>query len=181
MDVKKLARVPLAGGWRVNGRVGSHTFEKARLTQGYDYLHECVDDFSRYAYVEALESEKGNTCAAFLQRAKSHFGERDVAIELVMTDNARNYRVSKLFQAALAPATHLLTRPYRPQTNCKAELQSHPGRRVGLRPALQVQRRAHGGPQRLPRRLQLIANTHRHRQQATRGPTSVNNGPGNYR
>jgi len=40
-----------------------------------------------------------------------------------MTDQARNYVLSKDFQAALAAigARHLTTRPYRPQTNGKVE------------------------------------------------------------
>jgi transposase InsO family protein len=40
-----------------------------------------------------------------------------------MTDNALNYRRSRSFQQALANAgiRHLTTRPYRPQTNGKAE------------------------------------------------------------
>ena len=45
---------------------------------GIDYLHVAVDDHSRYAYVEALPDERGITCAAFLARAASHFGEHGV-------------------------------------------------------------------------------------------------------
>jgi transposase InsO family protein len=38
-----------------------------------------------------------------------------------MTDNAKNYTLSKLFSAALGSARHFTTRSYRPQTNGKAE------------------------------------------------------------
>ena len=44
-------------------------------------------------------------------------------IERVLTDNARNYTVSHDFRDALAEigARHKRTRPFRPQTNGKAE------------------------------------------------------------
>jgi transposase InsO family protein len=38
-----------------------------------------------------------------------------------MTDNARNYVTSRLFQEALGVIRHVRIRPYRPQTNGKAE------------------------------------------------------------
>jgi transposase len=58
IDIKKQARIPDGGGWRVHGRlVGSrnnnsyqHRVPEGRVrTLGYDYLHIAVDDCSRIA------------------------------------------------------------------------------------------------------------------------------------
>ncbi len=118
VDVKKLGRVPDGGGWRAHGR-GDGT--SRGLGIGYDYLHVAIDDHSRYAYVEVLANEKGETCAEFMTRTRAHFAQLGVPIERVMTDNAKNYTISKKFQAAIKGIRHLTTRPYRPQTNGKAE------------------------------------------------------------
>ena len=120
IDVKKLARIPDGGGHRVHGR--SSETPRARGA-GLDYLHVAVDDHSRYAYVEALPDERGVSCAAFLQRALAHFRARGVRVRRVLTDNAKAYTVSRSFRDAAAAADVRLrhTRPYRPQTNGKAE------------------------------------------------------------
>ena len=73
--------------------------------------------------------EACNLARAFgfhLSRARgSHhmFARQGVRIERVMTDNAKNYVQSHDFQAALSDlgARHKRTRPFRPQTNGKAE------------------------------------------------------------
>ena len=120
LDVKKLARIPDGGGHRAHGRSSETTRGRGA---GLDYLHVAVDDHSRYAYVETLPDERGATCAAFLERALAHFRTRGVAVRRVLTDNARNYTVARVF-LAVADANGLtlkLTRPYRPQTNGKAE------------------------------------------------------------
>jgi transposase InsO family protein len=46
-----------------------------------------------------------------------------VRIERVLTDNAKNYTLSHAFAAAASEigARHKVTRPFRPQTNGKAE------------------------------------------------------------
>ena len=66
VDVKKLGRIPDGGGWRAHGRSKGHTRGRGL---GYDYLHVAVDDRTRLAYVEIHPDERGDTCAAFLQRA----------------------------------------------------------------------------------------------------------------
>ena len=118
LDVKKLGRIPEGGGHRVRGRSA-----RTPRTRGLDYLHVAVDDHSRYAYVEALPDERGVSCAAFLQRALNHFRARGVRVRRVLTDNAKAYTVSRSFRDAAAAADVRLrhTRPYRPQTNGKAE------------------------------------------------------------
>ena len=122
LDVKKLGRIRLGGGWRILGLSAATKGPKSRPA-GYDYLHAAVDDHSRYAYVEVHPDERGATCAGFLARAAAHLQGLGVRIERVMTDQARNYLVSRDFQGALATigARHIVTRPYRPQTNGKVE------------------------------------------------------------
>ena len=82
-----------------------------------------MDDHSRYAYVEALPDERGVSCAAFLQRALNHFRARGVRVRRVLIDNAKAYTAARSFRDAAAAADVRLrhTRPYRPQTNGKAE------------------------------------------------------------
>ena len=120
LDVKKLGRIPEGGGHRVHGR--SSEIPRARGA-GLDYLHVAVDDHSRYAYVAVLPDERGASCAAFLEQALAAFGRRGVRVRGVLTDNAKAYTVSRDFRGAAAAADVRLrhTRPYRPQTNGKAE------------------------------------------------------------
>ena len=123
VDVKKLGRIPVGGGWRLQGR--NYETKRRRDVQrvGFDYIHSCVDDHSRLAYSEVLGDERGPTCAAFLRRAAGWFSELGIPIERVMTDNARNYRAAAVFRAAVAElgARQLFTPPYRPQVNGKVE------------------------------------------------------------
>jgi transposase InsO family protein len=121
IDVKKQARIPDGGGWRVHGRgAGGNPNGKAGL--GYDYLHIAVDDRTRIAYVEPQANERDFTATGFLTRAVQFFCSQGIRIERVMTDNGPCYR-SKAFNSMLQSAgiAHRWTRPYRPQTNGKAE------------------------------------------------------------
>jgi transposase InsO family protein len=125
IDVKKLGRIPKGGGWRVQGLVVQDHRSKGRRTGvGYDYVHSMVDDHSRFAYSEVLGDELGQTCADFLLRAAAAFAHAGIGrIAEVMTDNAKNYTRSALFQDALAElgATHVLIRPHCPWQNGKVE------------------------------------------------------------
>jgi len=120
LDVKKLGKVPPGGGHRVLGRAAQVPSHRGL---GYDYLHVAIDDRSRLAYVEALADERGDTTAGFIIRAAAFYASYGITIERVLTDNAKNYTTSHAFAAALAELgiAHRRTRPYRPQTNGKAE------------------------------------------------------------
>ena len=123
LDVKKLGRIPPGGGKRfASGFKETRSGPHSRKPLGVDYLHVAVDDHSRYAYVEALPDEKGPTTAGFLVRTLAFFRALGVCIKRILTDNGKNY-TSRLFRTvALAHRITLkLTRPYRPQTNGKAE------------------------------------------------------------
>jgi transposase InsO family protein len=120
VDVKKLGRIPDGGGWRAHGR-GRRPGSARGL--GYDYVHAAVDDHSRLAYAEILDDEKGATCAAFLTRAAAFYAGHGITIERVITDNAKNYRISRDFAAAAAAigARQKFIRPHCPWTNGKVE------------------------------------------------------------
>ena len=127
VDIKKLGRFRRPGH-RVTGRGGHHrvtqTTEagRGRGAVGWDFVHVCVDDATRVAYVEVLSDERGATAAAFLDRAVSWFAQRGVQIERVMSDNGSCYVSAAHAQAcARLGLRHLRTRPYRPRTNGKAE------------------------------------------------------------
>ena len=115
IDVKKLGRFGVAGKRAIGNRAGSRGY-------GWECCHVCVDDATRLAYVEVLPDERGETSSAFLRRAVAWFAERGVEVERVMTDNGSPY-VSTVHAATCRELgiRHLRTRPYRPQTNGKAE------------------------------------------------------------
>lgn len=120
VDTARLARFNVPGH-RTRGRVqAGHANEGV----GHVYLHVAVDDNSRYAYVEQQPDERTGTCAAFLARALSHFAELGMdAPEAVMTDGAKAYVRGRAFQEVLAAAKakHIVTPPYTPRWNGKAE------------------------------------------------------------
>ena len=118
VDIKKLGRIPKGGGWRAHGRSKENHGGQAKV--GYAYIHTAIDGFSRLAYSEALDNEQGTTAAAFWERASGFFESQGITIERVLSDNGGCYR-SKDFANALGGIKHTFTKPYRPQTNGKAE------------------------------------------------------------
>jgi len=119
-DHKKLGRVPDGGGWRVLGRGRDRHRGHARV--GYDHLEVFVDDASRYAVVVPVADERGAAAAWAAEIAISQFAALGIRIERILTDNGASYR-SHAYRDTLAGVdiTHKRTRPYRPQTNGKAE------------------------------------------------------------
>ena len=124
LDIKKLGRIPDGGGKRFDPGFAESGAGRKRpgSRRGHDYVHVAVDDHSRFAYAEALPDQKGTTAADFLVRATMAFAEVGIAVEGVLTDNGGCYR-SRVFAAAasLLEVKRKLTRPFRPQTNGKAE------------------------------------------------------------
>jgi transposase InsO family protein len=128
VDIKKLGRISVKGaGHRVTGVRGpsqvklNENGEQRRAT-GWEFVHVCVDDATRLAYVEVLPDEKGATAAGFLRRAVFWFKGMGIQVERVLSDNGACYRSRAHAEACAELAMrHLFTRPYRPQTNGKAE------------------------------------------------------------
>jgi transposase InsO family protein len=129
IDVKKLGRIQGGAGKRVrDGRKQHYTGRRTdpegrkRNVVGWEYVHIAIDDATRLAYVEVLADEKGPTAVGFLRRAVRHYASHGVTVERVITDNGSAY-ISTVHAVACRTLgiRHLRTRPYRPQTNGKAE------------------------------------------------------------
>jgi transposase InsO family protein len=129
IDVKKLGRIEGGAGKRItggrgrNGRPSRTDAEgRRRNLRGWEAVHVAVDDATRLAYVEVLPDEKATTAVGFLRRAIAFYQRHGITVERLITDNGSLYRAT--VHAATCRAMgirHLRTRPYRPQTNDKAE------------------------------------------------------------
>lgn len=116
IDTKKLGRIEKMGH-RVTG-------DRRDSTRGarWEYLFVAVDDHARLGYTEMKADERGGTASDFLHGCVRYFGKLGVRVRRVLTDNGAAFR-SKHFAAACRKLglRHVFTRPYRPQTNGKAE------------------------------------------------------------
>ena len=85
------------------------------------YVHSAIDAYSRLAFSEIHDDERGPTCAGFFERARDFFAGHGIdRIDAVLTDNAKAY-TGRDFQAVLEGAEHRRIRPYTPRTNGKIE------------------------------------------------------------
>jgi transposase InsO family protein len=118
-DHKKLGRVPDGGGHRALGRAAAPSRHRGG---GYDHFEVLIDDASRVGVVVQVPDERPASAVAALEQAASFFAAQGVHVERVLTDNGGAYR-SRAYAAAIEHigARHKRTRPYRPQTNGKAE------------------------------------------------------------
>jgi transposase InsO family protein len=121
VDVKKLGRIARPGH-RVFGHTSNHGWQRRSFEQGWEYVHVAVDDYSRLAYAEVLPDEKATTAAGFLRRAVAFYRRHGIRVERVLSDNGACYRATvHALACRRLGIRHLRTRPYRPQTNGKAE------------------------------------------------------------
>jgi transposase InsO family protein len=128
VDVKKLGRIVGGAGWHVRGgpqhynRTYTDRAGKIRRSVGYEYVHIAIDDYSRLAYAEVLPDQKATTAAGFLSRAVRFYRRHGIKVEQLLTDNGGAYTaIAHAVACRRLQIKHLRTRPYRPQTNGKAE------------------------------------------------------------
>jgi transposase InsO family protein len=129
IDVKQLGRIEGGAGKRVTGGIKRNPDRRAldaagreRKTIGWEYVHVAIDDHSRLAYAEVLPDQRALTAIGFLRRAVAYYRRYGITIERLLTDNGSAYvsAVHALACRALG-IRHMRTRPFRPQTNGKAE------------------------------------------------------------
>jgi transposase InsO family protein len=129
IDVKKLGRIKGGAGKRWRDGLRKHynsqyTDQAGRRhnSVGWECVHVAVDDYSRLAYAEVLSDETAATAVGFLKRAVAYYQRHGISVERILTDNGSAY-VSMIHAVACRALgiRHLRSRPYRPQTNGKAE------------------------------------------------------------
>jgi transposase InsO family protein len=115
IDIKKLGRIN-GVGHRITGD------RRHRGHGGWEYVFVAVDDAARLAFAEVYRDEKAPSAIAFLHRAIAFFRAHGVTVRGIMTDNGKVF-VCPEFQTwcQRLGIKRLRTRPYRPQTNGKAE------------------------------------------------------------
>ena len=134
VDVTKYGNIPDGGGWRYTGRAqgGRHRQATARRTGtrgpnwapriGTAFVHTVIDDHSRVAYAEIRDDEKAVTAIEVLRNAVAWFAARGITTERVLSDNGSAYKSHAWRDACTELGIRpKKTRPYRPQTNGKAE------------------------------------------------------------
>jgi transposase InsO family protein len=129
IDVKKLGRIQGGAGKRVRDGLRQHYNPRrndaagvSRQTVGWECVHIAIDDCTRLGYAEVLSDEKATTAVGFLRRARDFYRRHGIEIEQLLTDNGSPYvSVAHAVACRALGIRHLRTRPYRPQTNGKAE------------------------------------------------------------
>lgn len=116
LDIKKLGRFTQPGVRATGDR------SRRNPGAGVESLHVAIDDHSRLAFASLFPNEKIPSVLEALRQALAFYRDHGITIQAVLTDRGSSYR-SKHFAATCQELglKHHFTRPYRPQTNGKAE------------------------------------------------------------
>jgi transposase InsO family protein len=116
IDAKKLGRI-IQPGHRVTG----DRSKRAKGKAGWQHLFVAIDDATRLAYAELYPDETNASAISFLAACQRFYQAHGITIERVLTDNGTCFK--RCWQDACQDSqiTVKRTRPYRPQTNGKAE------------------------------------------------------------
>jgi transposase InsO family protein len=116
MDTKKLGRIE-----RVGHRINADRTTRSRGA-GWEFAHVAIDDHSCTGFVQMHPDERKLSAVEFLKAAVAHYTALGVKIKRLLTDNGSAYR-SRIFGKTCQALgiKHTFTKPYRPQTNGKAE------------------------------------------------------------
>ena len=173
VDVKKLGRIEGGMGKRITGRQrhwGPTRTDRAgvrRKTVGWEFVHVCVDDATRLAYVEVLADERARTARLPSPRGALLRPPRDRGRARAHRQwlGLRLGRPRDRLPDAWHPPPEDPALPAADQRQGRA-LHPHAARRVGLRGHLSQLRGAHGGAPGVAMALQLQASTRLPRPQA---------------
>lgn len=116
IDTKRLGRI-VRPGHRVTGdRRGP--FGSA----GWEYLFVAIDDHARIGFTDMYPDQGQASATQFVRNAVAYYKSLGVQVKRLLTDNGSAFRSNDFAQACIQlNIRHRFTRPYRPQTNGKAE------------------------------------------------------------
>lgn len=119
LDIKKLGRIGSVGH-RITGRYPGAVNRHHGI--GWEFVHVCIDDASRVAFVQVMPDQRKDSAVAFLEAAVAYYVSLGIRVQRVMTDNGSCYR-SRTFRKACKRLglRQIFTKPYTPRTNGKAE------------------------------------------------------------
>ena len=116
VDCKKLGRI-IRPGHRVTGDRSS----RARGSAGWQHLFVAIDDASRLGFARIYPDETADSALAFLTACERFYDNHGIKIERVLTDNGTCFKRRWQLACDQRGIGVRKTRPYRPQTNGKAE------------------------------------------------------------
>jgi transposase InsO family protein len=116
IDTKKLGRIE-----RMSHRVTGNRRDTVEGA-GWEFLFVAIDDHARIGFTDMYPDEGKASAVQFLQNTVAYFRCLGVHSKRILTDNGPAFR-SKSFAGACRDLglKHSFTKPYRPQTNGKAE------------------------------------------------------------
>jgi transposase InsO family protein len=116
IDTKKLGRIE-----RMSHRITGNRRDTVDGA-GWEFLFVAIDDHARLGFTDLYPDERKASAVQFLNNTVAYFRSLGVRVRRVLTDNGSAFR-SKHFTRACRRLglKHSFTRPYRPQTNGKAE------------------------------------------------------------
>jgi len=115
IDTKKLGRIERMGK-RIPGS------SRSPIGAGWEYLFVAIDDHARIGFTDMYPDETKASAVQFLQNTVAYFKSLGVRSKRILTDNGSAFRSKDFAKACrLLNLKQSFTRPYRPQTNGKAE------------------------------------------------------------
>ena len=115
VDIKKLGRI-LKPGHRVTG----DRSQRAEGRAGWQHLFVAIDDHSRLAFA-VYPDETADSATTFLDELVRFYTSHGITVERALTDNGTCFKRRWNDACANHEIAAKKTRPYRPQTNGKAE------------------------------------------------------------
>ncbi len=173
LDTKRLARIGAGGGRRLADYKAGTTHPGI----GWDYVHVAVDDATRLAYAEELADERGQSAAAFLERALAFFAGHGVEVRRLLTDNGACLSLAAVRRGGRTAGPQALAHPALPAADQRqgGGVREDPPERLGLQAALRLDRGTDRDAARLPALLQWLPTTRRSRRRHAAGQAQVNN------